>query len=61
MTNMRQMSLVEYINKNYGEPNQVKLGDRFLEDHLDDHLSLSSHEPLVHEISDLDEENGGEV
>jgi hypothetical protein len=61
MINMRQLSLVEYIKEKYGEHDQEKLGDGFHEDCLDDHLSLSSHEPLVNEISNTNEDNCDEV
>ena len=49
----RLMSLVEYIKVKYGGLDQEKLGSDL---HEDDQHSLSSHEPLVHDISDLKED-----
>ena len=51
------MSFVEFIKEKYNGPDHEELENEFQGNRLDDWLSLSSYEPIVHEISDPNEES----
>jgi hypothetical protein len=54
-------ALAKFIIEKHDEWDKGEHGNWFHNDRLDDQLSLSSHEPLVHEISNLAKERRDEV